>query len=151
MRKFTFTLQSVYDIALEVEKQRKLEMQRIDDKLKRIVRELTDTITARSNAKHDCLREMAKGTDAQKLLQYEQYSERLQATIRVLEENKAKTEREKEKCLQAQIENRREIKTLEKLREKQYEEYTLELRKEEEKEIGDLVAYRTTISEGHHG
>lgn len=151
MRKFTFTLQSVYDIALEVEKQRKLEMQRIEEKLRRIIRELTDTIAAHSNAKHDCLREVAKGTDAQKLLQYEQYSERLQATIRVLEDNKAKTEREKEKCLQAQIENRREIKTLEKLREKQYEEYMLELRKEEEKEIGDLVAYRTTISEGHHG
>ncbi len=151
MKKFSFTLQAVYDIALDMERQRKLEMQRIEARLQAIVKELIETKATLHNTKKECQQRMASGIDAPKLIQYDQYCDRLRATISILQQNKARVEREKEKCLLAQIENRREIKTLEKLREKQYEEYLLELRREEEKEIGDLVAYRTTISEGQHG
>lgn len=151
MKKFTFTLQAVYDIALDTERQRKLEMQRIEARLQAIVKELIETKAALHNTKRECQQKLTCGIDAPKLIQYDQYCDSLHATISILQQNKTKVEREKEKCLQAQIENRREIKTLEKLRDKQYEEYLLELRREEEKEIGDLVAYRTTISEGQHG
>lgn len=145
MKRFAFTLQSIYDIALAKERQLKLDMQKIEDRRKRIQKELDDTKSALSDAKKKSLQEMCAGVDADRLMQYEHYFDKLGAIIAVLKENKAKIEREKEKCLQAQIENRKEIKTLEKLREKQYEEYLLELRSEEEKAIGDLVAYRSTI------
>ncbi len=145
MKRFAFTLQSVYDIALATEKQLKLDMQKIEDRRKRIQKELDDTKSALSDAKQKAMQEMHAGVGADRLVQYERYFDKLTAMIAVLKESKAKVEREKEKCLQAQIENRKEIKTLEKLREKQYEEYLLELRREEEKAIGDLVAYRSTI------
>lgn len=151
MKKFAFTLQAVYDIALDMERQRKLEMQRIEIRLQAVVRELIETKAALTNTKRECQQKLSHGIDAPNLIQYDQYCDSLRATISVLQQNKVNIEREKEKCLQAQIENRREIKTLEKLKDKQYEEYLLELRREEEKEIGDLVAYRTTISEEQHG
>ena len=44
--------------------------------------------------------------------------EKLDAMLEVLLTDKAKIEQEKDRCLQKQIENRKELKTLEKLREK---------------------------------
>lgn len=146
MKKFAFTLQGVNDIALATEKQLKIEMQRIMERLRRVIQEIENTQSELSALKARCLQLMRLGDmDSQTLVQYEHYFEKLEAALQVLKQTKMQIEREKEKCLQAQIENRKELKTLEKLREKQYEEYLSELRREEEKAIGDLVAFRSTI------
>ncbi len=146
MKKFAFTLQGVNDIALATEKQLKIEMQRIMERLRRVILEIENTQSELSALKARCLQLMRLGDmDSQTLVQYEHYFEKLEAALQVLKQTKMQIEREKEKCLQAQIENRKELKTLEKLREKQYEEYLSELRREEEKAIGDLVAFRSTI------
>lgn len=146
MKKFVFTLQGVNDIALATEKQLKIEMQRIEDRLRRVLQEIEDTRAEFRTLKARCFEQMRQGgIESQSLVQYERYFEKLEAALQVLQQTKAQIEREKEKCLQAQIENRKELKTLEKLREKQYQEYLSELRREEEKAIGDLVAYRSTI------
>ena len=146
MKKFVFTLQAVNDIALATEKQLKIEMQRIDDRLRRVCKEIEDTQSEFRALKARCSAQMRQeGIDSLTLVQYEHYFEKLEATLEVLKQTKIQIEREKAKCLQAQIENRKELKTLEKLREKQYEEYLSEVRREEEKAIGDLVAYRSTI------
>ncbi len=146
MKKFVFTLQGVNDIALATEKQLKIEMQRIEDRLRRVLQEIEDTRLEFRTLKARCFEQMRQdGIESQSLVQYERYFEKLEAALQVLKQTKTQIEREKEKCLQAQIENRKELKTLEKLREKQYQEYLSELRREEEKAIGDLVAYRSTI------
>ncbi|HWR24236.1 MAG TPA: flagellar FliJ family protein [Feifaniaceae bacterium] len=146
MKKFAFTLQGVNDIALATEKQLKIEMQRITDRLRRVIQEIEDTQAELRRLKARCLQLMRQGKmDSQTLVQYERYFEKLEAALQILQQTKLQIEREKEKCLQAQIENRKELKTLEKLRDRQYEEYLGELRREEEKEIGDLVAFRSTI------
>lgn len=146
MKKFVFTLQGVNDIALATEKQLKIEMQRIENRLRRVLQEIEDTRLEFRTLKARCFEQMRQdGIESQSLVQYERYFEKLEAALQVLKQTKTQIEREKEKCLQAQIENRKELKTLEKLREKQYQEYLSELRREEEKAIGDLVAYRSTI------
>ncbi len=146
MKKFVFTLQGVNDIALATEKQLKIEMQRIMERLQRVLQEIENTQSELRTLKARCLQLMREGgMESQTLVQYERYFEKLEAALQVLKQTKMQIEREKDKCLQAQIENRKELKTLEKLRDKQHEEYLKELRREEEKEIGDLVAFRSTI------
>ena len=123
MKKFAFTLQGVNDIALATEKQLKIEMQRIMERLRRVIQEIEDTQSELHALKARCLQQMRQGGMASlTLVQYERYFEKLEAALQVLKQTKAQIEREKEKCLQSQIENRREIKTLEKLRDKQYQE-----------------------------
>lgn len=146
MKRFAFTLQAVEDIALAVEKQLKLEMQKIEERLRQTVRQITDTEAERAQNASRCMQKMrSSGMDAELLVHYQHYQEKLDALLEVLRADKAKIEQEKEACLHKQIENRKELKTLEKLREKQLSDYQAELRLEEEKEIGDLVSYRTTL------
>ena len=146
MKKFVFTLQAVNDIALATEKQLKLDMQRIEERLRRVLKDIEDTQQELRASKERCLHKMrTEGIDSETLLQYSHYFEKLHAILQVLHQNKSQIEREKQLCLQTQIENRKELKTHEKLREKQYEAYLQELKREEEKTVGDLVAYRSTL------
>ena len=146
MKKFAFTLQAVEDITLATERQLKLEMQKIEERLRQTLRRIEETKAERAGAANRCALQMrTNGMDAETLVHYGHYLEKLDAILDVLYEEKARIELEKEKCLQRQIENRKELKTLEKLRKKQFEEYQAEQRREEEKTIGDLVSYRSTI------
>ena len=54
----------------------------------------------------------------------------------------ALAEKEREKIIEALVAIRKEIKSLESLREKQYEEYLAEEKREQEQAIGDVVSYQ---------
>ncbi|MDL2289336.1 flagellar export protein FliJ [Clostridia bacterium OttesenSCG-928-F22] len=146
MKKFVFSLQSVYDIVLSEEKQLKLRLKQLEDRLSWLNAELDRLKEAYLDGKEECAREMQKGMGTDKLAQYSHYFESLMNTMILQKDNIIRTEAEKAKVTEERIGVQKKIKTYEKVRERQWEEYRMEVKKEEENEIGDLVSYRAAIS-----
>jgi flagellar export protein FliJ len=142
MKQFVFTLQSFYDMKLSEEEQQKIRMQMIIERLFAQTEELSRMKKAFNQSKQTFCEKISRGLKSDELAQYNRYFSSLTEGMMVQKERIAKTEKEKEKCLKEQIEIKKEIKTLDKLRESQYEAYQYGLKLEEEKEIGDLVSYK---------
>lgn len=142
MKKFVFTLHAVYDIALSNEKQQKNLLRRIEDKLRALREALAGMLEQRKEARAQCARDVDEGTDALRLAQYARYFEGLEDRIAAQRRSIALAERERGKIVEALVGIRKEIKSLESLKEKQYEEYLAAVKREEEQAIGDVVSYQ---------
>ncbi len=142
MKKFVFTLQTVYDMALSTEKQQKLQIKRLEDRLRQLNEELSRMKEQYLDVKERCAKEMERGMASEELAQYSLYFESLINRMIEHREQIARAEQEKEIWVQRRIQTRKEIQTYDKLRETQYEEYLHEVKREEEKEIGDLVSFQ---------
>lgn len=141
MKKFKFTLQSVYELSLSTEKQQQIQIKKLEDTLARLRYELEELKVAYLDGKDRLAEEMKKGLSSDKLSQYNVYFENLINTMISKKESILRVEEEREKWIQKIIETRKEIKTMEKLRDAQYEAYLFEERQESEKEIGDIVSF----------
>ena len=141
MKKFVFTLQAVLDISISEEKQQRMLLAQINAKLN----EFENMLSAQQQIFSDCKAkeqsEIKRGISSKKLEQYSKYQDALRANINELKKLAAVTQREKQKCLDKLVQIKRKIKTLEKLREKQYQQYLAEMRKLEEKQTEDFVSY----------
>ena len=142
MKKFVFSLQSLYDVTLSTEKHQKTQIKRLENLILSLVQQLDQMKEDYLDAKDECADEMKKGMSSEKLSQYNFYFESLINMMIVQKDNIIKAEHEKEKWIKARIETRRELKSLDKIRENQYALYLEELKKEQEKEIGDLVSFQ---------
>lgn len=141
MKKFKFTLQSVYELSLSTEKQQQIQIKKLEDTLARLRYELEELKVAYLDGKDRLAEEMKAGLTSDKLTQYNVYFENLINTMISKKESILRVEEEREKWIQKIIETRKEIKTMEKLRDAQYEAYLFEERQESEKEIGDIVSF----------
>jgi flagellar FliJ protein len=144
MKQFVFTLQTVLDIAFSTEKQQKIEMKKIEARLSSLFLELEEMRRSFAGAKANHAKEIVNGIQAERLKDYSQYFESINAAMIIEKEKIRAVEAEKEKLIEEQIQTKKEIKTLEKLKDSQYEAYLQELKKEEEKAIGDLVSYKAS-------
>lgn len=144
MKQFVFTLQSLYDMKLSEEEQQKIRMQQIQERLLKQTRELEDMKQAFSQTRQIYRQRINRGLQAAELNRYNRYFTDLTESMQLQKEKIIQTETEKENCLKEQIETKKEIKTLDKLRESQYQAYLQEVKLEEEKTIGDLVSYKAT-------
>lgn len=144
MKKFKFTLQSVYELSLSTEKQQKIRLRQLEDALAELRYQLEQLKTAYLDGKDRFAEEMKKGLTSDKLSQYNVYFENLINTMIATKERILRTEEEREQWMQKIIETRKEIKTMEKLRDAQYETYLFEERQEAEKEIGDIVSFNVS-------
>lgn len=142
MKQFVFTLQSLYGMKVKIEEQQKIQMNRIQDKQRRLIEELNVFKKTFENTKEKFAIRLKQGVESNELTQYSQYFFDLNSAITLQKENIAQAEKEKQKLLEEQIEIKKEIKTLNKLRETQYKEYLQEVKLEEEKAIGDLISYK---------
>lgn len=142
MKKFVFTLQSVYDIALSNEKQQKNLLKRIEERLLALRTVLERMFEQKKEAHAQCAKDVDEGTDANRMAQYARYFESLNDKIEAQTKAVAQLEKERDKVIEALVEIRKEIKSLENLREKQLEEYREEVKREEEQAIGDVVTYQ---------
>lgn len=142
MKKFVFTLQAVYGIALGNEKQQKALLKKAEEKLRALNAELMALYEAREEAHRRCALEMQQGTGATRLNQYSAYLESLEEAIEKKKQSIREAEKERERIIAALVEARKEVKTLENLKERQYEEYLEEVKREEEQAIGDVVSYQ---------
>ncbi|HWS28704.1 MAG TPA: flagellar export protein FliJ [Clostridia bacterium] len=142
MKKFVFTLQAVYDIALSNEKQQKNLLKRIEERLRSLRLALDRMLERKEEARIQCAKDVDEGTDAIRMAQYARYFESLDDMISAQKKAITAVEGEREKVVAALVEIRKEIKSLENLKEKQMEEYRDEVKREEEQAIGDVVSYQ---------
>ncbi len=80
--------------------------------------------------------------DVDALTQSHRYELITQAQIQLLDQQAAQLAVETQRRRQALVEAEREVKTLEKLREKQYAEYVFEEQKREQKELDEIAGRR---------
>lgn len=147
MKKFKFTLQSLYNYKLTVEKLQKAELKRAQETLQRLLDEeerlenawraneisLSEAIAAGKHipttlAEHDSYFRYLRDALIEVRIRIEQ-------AIKVVEE-----------CQDRLIKTMKEIKTYLKLRDEQYTDWLKELQIEQEKDMGDLVSFKV-ISE----
>ena len=149
MKKFFFTLQSVFKYKLTVEKLQKADLTRAEN-LVRELREKERKINedlARTGAERD--EALKKRTDIiRELEEYDIYFQYLRGTKKKLAAEIEKAERVRDACRVKLLATMKELKTYRKLREDQYRQYLRECATEEEKETGDLVSFSVVSGAG---
>ncbi|MCK5129118.1 MAG: flagellar export protein FliJ [Clostridiales bacterium] len=146
MRQFNFTLQSLYGIKKIEEKQHKRHMRKIESRLQELHNKLDELNRDLADTKSSYVKDLSGSIQAHKLNHYNHYFKKIaehktHQNEKILAQNIKKNE-----CIKAQIETLRELKSLDKLRKKQYDEYLSEVRKEEDKIIEDIVSYKIIAS-----
>lgn len=143
MKKFVFSLQAVYDINISAEKQQRMLLEQINAKLNELENEQNRQQQVFGDCKAKEQSEIKRGISSNKLAQYTKYLETLRANINEIKKLIVIAKREKQKCLNELVQIKRKVKTLEKLREKQYQEYLAEMRKQEQMQTEDFVSFQT--------
>lgn len=145
MKQFVFTLQPLYDMQENIEKQYKMQMGEIEAELKKRLGDLEVLNGNFERMRNEYCGAVASGMQAARVKEYGHFFDRLKAVIALVQEKIAHLEREKEKCMAKLIQARREKKLLDKVRENQYKAYMDEFKKEQDKKVDDLVSYRASV------
>ena len=144
MKKFVFSLQSLFKYKQTVEKQQKAELSAAQQALRALRDEeqrLMDAYAENERSLENALRDNVNIMSA--LSEHDAFFRYLRETLIELRVRIAKAEKVVSVCQARLIATMREIKTYNKLRAEQYQEYLKEVQSEEEKEIGDLVSFNT--------
>jgi len=143
MKKFVFTLQALFNYKQTVEKQQKAELRNAQQALRALLDEESRLLAAyaeNERSLEEALRENINIAAA--LSEHDAYFRFLRDALRELREKIVKAEMIVAECQTRLIRTMKEIKTYDKLRAEQYQEYLKEVQTEEEKEMGDLVSYK---------
>lgn len=146
MKRFTFSLQSLYDIKQSEEKQQKLKLFSIQKELAARYNEIKTLMAEFDDTSSDYCNVVARGMEAVRVKQYGQFFTRLKAAMALTQEKISALEAQKKKCIETLVEIRKELKLLEKLREEQYAEYLDKRKKVQEALIGDIVSFKASVS-----
>lgn len=148
MKRFAFTLESVYDYKKTVEKQCQDDLRRAREALRLLIEErarLDESFERNVKAQEETLR---RGKDVlEELPKYDAFFRYIREAREALEARIVKAEEEVAKCQDLLIAAMREIKIYAKLKEEQYREYLEDVAREEAKEIDDIVSFQTTTSD----
>ena len=144
MKKFKFTLQSIFEYKQTVEKTQKTELKRAETELNQLrdqERKLDEAFERTKDSQKETIVRNVNLTG--ELATHDSY-------FRYLREAKAKLFAEIDKaqlrrnvCQDALILTMKQIKTYTKLRDEQYQTYLHEVQIEEEKAMGDLVSFNS--------
>lgn len=143
MKRFVFTLQVLLKVKLSLEKVQKAELNKVQTLLHQQLQQLAAMHTEQREKNDAFQQETSEGITPDRMVVYGHYFEHLREMI--LEQGKRieETRKEKAKCQAILIRTMKEIKTLKKLREAQYQEYQAEVAKEEAEAINEIVTYKT--------
>ena len=143
MKKFKFTLATLLKVKEALEKQKKQELAEAEQALALARRELEalEGDFERRRQEHNAI--LQEGADAVELQSFARYFEYLRERIRLQRVKIRQAEAERQRRREALVEAMTEVKALDKLKEAQYEAYKLELKAEQEREIGDFVSFQT--------
>ena len=144
MKKFKFSLLALYKYKLTVEKIQLGELRRAQQALQELYDEkqrILDAFAENERSLAEALRKRVNVGEALSL--HDRYFGFLRDSLDELEPRIKKAERVRDRCRDKLILTMREIKTLVKLRDEQYAEYIKEVQAESDKEIGDLVSFKT--------
>jgi flagellar FliJ protein len=144
MKKFTFTLEPLARVKDSAKTQQELLLARAQQALDRLTEQMERQRERLRAHDREFRAQMEAGMNGQKLREFNNFKTYLIEFIEQLAINIERATEERDACRDALIETMKEIRTLEKLREKQYRLYLEEVRREEEKAIGDFVAFQVT-------
>ena len=148
MKKFVFSLASVYAYKQTVEKTQKADLNKALAALLALQEEWRRVEAAFGENAHSlevALKENMHVVDA--LKRHDDYFRYLKDRRDELELEIQKAQEEKDRRQAILIKTMKEVKTYTKLKEEQYRKYIEELQREEAKDIGDLISYKTVIAE----
>ena len=145
MKRFSFRLQKLLDIKKILEKDQRAALGEAQRKLKKKQDELNallDEHRALEDKWRDNLKEVLS---ADKLAMYTNYFTYLRNSEMEKAAEIIKLRQRVSECQAILVKTLNEIKVLDKLYLSDYEEYLQEVKCEEEKDIGDLISYRTAL------
>lgn len=144
MKKFKFSLEPLLNVKKGLEKTQKSQIQRIQQEIDIREREAEaikwDILQLQESLEH----ELKGKVSAEDLIRYDRYQLKLNEDLKLKLYEIARLTEEMEEIKRALIETTKEIKMLEKLREKQFSQYLYELERDQEKEISDFVTFVTS-------
>lgn len=146
MKQFTFTLQQWYAMQVGMEKQLKMEIGAVDAQIARFRDDLQALNNCFDKSKNEYCSAVSVGIKSLRANDYSQYFEHTKLKMNGVQAEINRLEREKEQLLQKLLRVRREIKLLDKLREKQYRAYLSEAKKQQDKFIDDMISHKVTVS-----
>ena len=147
MKKFFFTLQTVHDYKLTVEKTQKAALANAEALLRELYnaeKKLNDMFLQNSMSRDAELRNNT--ADAQSLAAYDAFFQHLSEEKRKLAVKIIDAEAVKLRCQELLITTMKELKAYGKLRDKQYAEYLKEVAAEEEKALSDIISFSVATS-----
>ena len=146
MKQFTFTLQQWYDMQVGMEKQHKMDIGALDAQIAVCHDELEALGRCFDKSKNEYCEAVSGGITALRANDYSQYFEDTKLKMGVVQDRINRLEHDKEQLLQKLLRVRREIKLLDKLREKQYKAYLSEAKKQQDKFVDDMISHKVTVS-----
>lgn len=145
MKQFEFTLQPLYDMQENMEKQYKMQMSNIETEMGKRMGDLEILNANFDKMKNEYCTMVSQGVQASRISEYGRFFDRLKAVMGLVQDKIACLEKEKERCFQNLVQTRREKKLLDKLRENQYVEYLEACKKDQYKRVDDLISYRVSV------
>ncbi len=146
MKRFVFSLQSWYDMQLSLEKQHKLQIGMIEARIHASKDQLAAVCGCFDRTKCEFTDEVSQGMAVHRAYHYDSYFDSAKTSMAALHMHIAQLEEEKEEWMQKLIRVRKEIKLLDNLRENQYKDYLVEVKKQQDKFIDDVVSYKVSIT-----
>ena len=147
MKKFVFSLQALFNYKLTVEKSQKAELRKAQQALRELQDEEHRLLVAYADNERSLEKSLRENMNvAMALVEHDAYFRFLRDAIKEVRERIARAERVVNECIARLVVTMKEIKTYNKLRAEQYQEYMKEVQTEEEKDIGDLLSF-SVISE----
>jgi len=143
MKKFKFTLQSLYNYKLTVEKLQKAELKRAQQALQVLLDEEKRLIKAWADNEKSLEEALLKGENVGTALsEHDAYFRFLRDALIEIRKKIVKAEQVVRECQERLILTMKELKTYLKLREEQYQAYLKEVQAEEAKTMDDLVSFK---------
>ena len=144
MKKFRFTLETLERVKNTERVQQETMLAKSQQMLDMLCEQMEGLKNGFEAHNHRFSRQMDRGLSGKQICAYNNYSTYLRESIGKMEREIENATSERDSHRRALIQVMKEIQTLDKLRSQQYKQYIEEVRREEEKSIGDFVAYQVT-------
>ena len=143
MKKFKFKLAPLVKYKETIERMQKEELRRAQEALRELQQEEQRLLQAYADNERSLNEALEKNENiAQALSEHDAYFRYLRDAIKEVREKIVKAEQVVINCQEKLIITMKELKTYEKLRQEQYQQYLKEVKAEEEKEMDDIVSFK---------
>jgi len=143
MKKFKFKLQPLVKYKETIERMQKEELKRAQEALRELQQEEKRLLQAYADNERSLEEALEKNENvAQALSEHDYYFRYLRDAIKEVRAMIVKAEQVVINCQEKLIITMKELKTYDKLREEQYQEYLMEAKAETEKEMDDIVSFK---------
>jgi len=143
VKKFKFKLAPLVKYKETIERMQKEELRRAQEALRELQQEEQRLLQAYADNERSLNEALEKNENiAQALSEHDAYFRYLRDAIKEVREKIVKAEQVVINCQEKLIITMKELKTYEKLRQEQYQQYLKEVKAEEEKEMDDIVSFK---------